>query len=270
MKFKLFGRCHYCCLLYSIVFASFNHIIAGVPPVWWSTGAPPVIDPHAPSNNYAPANIGQAKWMAKSALDALRAIWPSVADQIEVDLVGEGKPIATWAAPILQQQKDMQRAPLVIGQLKAISAPFYTHLNSAAPNWLAGERAAYFMPDTGTYFPWTATGDDDSNKSLALIGQLKAVYSLDFFADRETGSAADGLPDLWEYRRFGNLSYGALDDPDGNGLTNAQEYGWERYWYGHPNNSNNSGGSSNLGCVIFIPNEGHYIVDGVDKTLNQF
>lgn len=56
------------------------------PPLWWSTANPPVIDPAASVNNRGPANIGQAKHMAKSALDALRPILPDVADAIEVDL----------------------------------------------------------------------------------------------------------------------------------------------------------------------------------------
>jgi hypothetical protein len=34
----------------------------------------------------------------------------------------------------------------------------------------------------------------------------------------------DGLPDAWEMQFFGNLNYGANDDPDGDGVTNLQEY----------------------------------------------
>jgi hypothetical protein len=37
-------------------------------------------------------------------------------------------------------------------------------------------------------------------------------------------SDGDGLPDSWEMAYFGNLNYGANDDPDGDGLTNLQEY----------------------------------------------
>lgn len=39
-----------------------------------------------------------------------------------------------------------------------------------------------------------------------------------------TDTDGDGLPDLWELARFGTLSYGAGDDPDADGLTNAMEY----------------------------------------------
>jgi chitodextrinase len=37
-------------------------------------------------------------------------------------------------------------------------------------------------------------------------------------------SDGDGLPDAWEARFFGNLAQSATGDPDGDGLTNAQEF----------------------------------------------
>lgn len=175
---------------------------SAIPPGWWYDGDVPVIAPNDasdPENNHGVANIGQAKWVAKNALDALREVLPDMADQVEGDLVGAGKPITSWDPPVTQTEKDAQRAPLLIGQLKAISAPFYNRIHAVAPQWLASERAYYEMPDTGTFYPWTATTDDDSNKAPATIGQLKAVFSLDFGADRETGADADDLSDLWEW-----------------------------------------------------------------------
>jgi len=35
---------------------------------------------------------------------------------------------------------------------------------------------------------------------------------------------ADGLPDSWEIHYFGNLAESAAGDPDGDSLTNVQEY----------------------------------------------
>ena len=37
-------------------------------------------------------------------------------------------------------------------------------------------------------------------------------------------SDGDGLPDLWELEYFGDLSYGADDDPDLDDFTNLEEY----------------------------------------------
>lgn len=170
-------------------------------PNWWREGDPPVIPPNAPlaSDNRGVANIGQAKWMAKSALNALRAASPSIADQVEGDLVGSGKPIANWNAPATNSEREAQRAPLLLGQLKAIAAPYYVRLNAGSPAWLANERILNNMPDTSTFYPWTDIMGDDANLAPATIGQLKAVFSL----------------------RFETLA--ASIDSDGDGLSNSQE-----------------------------------------------
>ena len=49
-------------------------VAVAAPPAWWSEGDPPVIDVTAVENNKGVANIGQAKHMAKSALDVLYEI----------------------------------------------------------------------------------------------------------------------------------------------------------------------------------------------------
>ena len=43
------------------------------PPGWWSAGSPPVIN-SSPENNKGMANVGQAKWVAQSALEALEDV----------------------------------------------------------------------------------------------------------------------------------------------------------------------------------------------------
>ncbi|HEY9156260.1 MAG TPA: hypothetical protein VIM69_14100 [Opitutaceae bacterium] len=183
--------------------ASGSILLQAAPPAWWSNGNPPVINPQAEVNNHGAANIGQAKWMAKSALEALRAKRPDVATLVEADLIGAGKPIASWATPATAEQQEQQRRPLLLGQLKAIAAPFYDRLQAADPTWLAAQAAENAMPNTGSHYPWTATTSDDANKAMATIGQLKAVFSL----------------------RFENLAAGVdpNGDEDGDGLTNAQE-----------------------------------------------
>ena len=193
------------------------------PPLWWGTGDPPVIVPGVPQNNHGPANIGQAKHMAKSALDALRTVLPAVADQIEADLVGNGKPIPSWAPPANQAEKDKNHAPLLIGQLKAIADPFYTRLHAAAPAWLEGElneNQTKDACDPSNYFPWSTETTDDQNKAIANIGQLKAVFSLRF---EQLDTDHDGLADEWEILRFLNLRFDASADPDNDGLSNLQE-----------------------------------------------
>ena len=53
------------------------------PPAWWFEGDPPPITAAAAENNRGPANIGQAKWMARSALEALKLQAPQIAADVE-------------------------------------------------------------------------------------------------------------------------------------------------------------------------------------------
>ncbi len=210
--------------------AMVSSVLADPPadPSWWSTGTPPVKDPSAIPNNHGAANIGQAKFMAKRALDALRAQLPDVADQVQADLVGAGKPISTFVIPALPNAawQEQQRMPLLIGQLKAISAPFYDYLNATAPEWLLVERQKNGTALAGTYMPWTSTTTDDNNHGMATVGQLKAVFALRFenLTSFSIDSDGDGLLDGWEMYWFGNLTaQSGNGDADGDGILNRFE-----------------------------------------------
>ena len=88
--------------------------------------------------------------------------------------------LASWDPPTSPAEQEKQKAPLLLGQLKAIAHPFYNQLHAAAPTWLATERATNGTNHPGSIFPWTAEITDDQNKSIATIGQIKAVFSLRF------------------------------------------------------------------------------------------
>ena len=236
-------------LLLALVIAAF-----ATPPLWWSTGDPPVIAPGAPENNQGPANIGQAKHMAKSALDALEAALPGLASHIEADLVGNGKPIPSWDAPATQTERDKNHAPLLIGQLKAIADPFYNHFHAIVPNWLEAERTANGTNHPNSIFPWSAETTDDNNKGIANIGQLKAVFSLRFETIATFDYDGDGMPDLWESDQGldPNDPDDANADADGDGLTNAQELAAKR-----DPNSADVWGPVNTDFREFIENVAH-------------
>lgn len=208
---------------------------SAAPPQWWGAGNFPVVDPNAAVNNHGPVNIGQAKHMAKSALDALRTVYPTVADQIEADLT----PIVDFTIPDPKTPEwlEKQKAPLLIGQLKAIAAPFYTHLHEGVPLWLdresviqseKGQLQINGTKNSGSIFPWTAETADDENKAIANIGQLKAVFSLRFDSlppGDPYDADGDGLLDAWEIANFGvNYAYGATDDIEPDGATNLTEH----------------------------------------------
>ncbi len=194
-------------------------------PLWWSIGSPPPMNSNA-TQPLGVANIGQAKYMAKCALEALYKINPAVANLISADLVGVGKPIPSWTPPIANTpEAQAQYAPLRVGQLKAIADPFYTRLNAVAPSWLAAQRQNNGTQDiaaSGYIFPWTSATSDDSNKALASVGQVKAVFALRF----EKDSDGDLFPDLWAFDKDGLTpaqeavlgTSPLLDDTDGDGV----------------------------------------------------
>jgi N-acetylmuramoyl-L-alanine amidase len=197
-------------------------------PAWWTDEATRVIENGAEENNKGPANIGQAKHMAWSALQALRALGhDQLANDIEADLVGPQpeNPIKTWAAPANDTEREIQKAPLLIGQLKAIADPFYSGLHANAPAWLEAQRIINGTT-SGGIFPWTDDPFDDNNQGMATIGQLKAVFSLRFENMPETtvDTDADGLPDDWEISYFGDIGVVPGGDADNDGLTNLEEF----------------------------------------------
>jgi len=79
---------------------------------------------------------------------------------------------------------------------------------------------------------WEAQGNYAANPVYLNDNVTDANIAL---ADPDTDS--DGLPDWWEMKWFSSLNYGPGDDPDGDGLTNLQEY-----QYGtNPNNADTDG-----------------------------
>lgn len=175
-------------------------------PEWWTqplAGGPPVVDRTAEKDNLGAATVGQGKWMAVNAIAALEKELgpdsPTVRD-IKAELFKSTEndphgvffpdrpknPSAEWVA--------RQHAPLQIGGLKALSAPFYKHLAKLDPAWLqqqfkqngmATEGKDYFRTGQQTapiFFPWNPADDKNSEKNgaPAVIGQVKAMFSLRF------------------------------------------------------------------------------------------
>jgi hypothetical protein len=193
-------------------------------PAWWFTGIPPIVDLATPANNQGPANIGQAKFMAKRALEAIgvqdAALATSITQKLTIpqpNPAGGNLPAIpaildfSVPAPLPADWSQKQRAPLLVGQLKAIAAPFYFHLNAADPAWLISQRQLNGThQDPASIYPWTTAIHDDANKAVATLGQLKSVFSLRFDTATGLGVGTPPAPIL-------------NDDPDGDGLTTAYE-----------------------------------------------
>jgi len=190
-----------CPLLLLLVTGSLAQV---APPSWWSEGNPPTVNENE-LNNKGPVMIGQAKWMVSEALRSLEAVSPDIAAEVLQDL----QAIVDLSIPDPKTPEwiEQQKAVLLIGQLKALAAPFYTRLNAVDATWLAEQRVANGTQFTGSIFPWTATLSDDQNNAIANIGQLKAVFA---------------------------LSFTTLTDRDGDGILNADDQYPNDYYNRNP------------------------------------
>ncbi len=246
-------------------------------PHWWFDGNPPVIDPSAAdADPNAMANVGQAKWMA---LEALRAVGRTDA-AMEADIRERLIPtVFSDQPPATLEEELSQKAPLTLGQLKAIAKPFYDAFNGVDPAWVGEQLAPYevaLTKATGNelpawgyvldgYYPWDPANTTAAfHSSPATIGQVKAVFAFDPNADGD----GDQLADLWELKfgfdtgnpdQDGNSIIDAEDDFDDDGLSNRLEcrIGTD------PTNEDTDGDSMRDGY------EYHYGFDPTDGTPND-
>jgi hypothetical protein len=229
--------------------------VSAAPPAWWSqpdmTGHAVLDTAVADPNPMGPANIGQAKFMAKRALDALNTCDPALAVEIHEKLtVPQPKPSDPSALtpalldfgvpgePLPDDWHERQHAPLLVGQLKAIATPFYDKLHAVAPTWLDHEspdpaaqgqlqlNATKDQADPSNFYPWSSNTGDDQNQAVATIGQLKAVFSLRFEslgATLDSDYDDDGLTNTEE---ASHQTDPRNPDTDSDGMNDAWEVQW--------------------------------------------
>lgn len=211
--------------IFTVFVMSSAMLATATPPSWWSNGNPPVIDLGASPDNHGMANIGQAKWMVSEALRALDATAPQIAASIRSDLNGTSPSnrIVDLAVPDPKAPEwlEKQKSPLLVGQLKALAAPFYDRLNITSHDWLdhessepseKGQLQLNGTKDHGpggvtNIHPWTSITADDVNQSPATIGQLKAVFSLRYESLPPAARDADndGMADSLEKSMAGEI-----------------------------------------------------------------
>lgn len=202
----------------------FSSVVSGADPAWWSARG---VKNSSTSSNLSPATIGQAKHMVAMAMAELQLhLAPPVFAALQADVAS----IVNLAAPITSDDYENQRSVLLVGQLKALSAPFYRKFNYSYRIWLNAQlttNQTKDFTDTSNFYPWTSNVSDDSNKAIATVGQLKAVFALRFedFPPVPHYEDNDEMDDAWE------LDHGfdptnpddASGDADGDGISNLDE-----------------------------------------------
>ena len=196
-------------------------------PAWWAARG--VITSN-PQSNLSPATIGQAKNMVAMALAELQP--PRLDAPVTQSLQRDIAALVDLAAPTSPAAIEMQRAVLLVGQLKAIAGPFYLRLHNSYRPWLETQLTVNLTKDpndASNYYPWSSVTTDDSNRAIATIGQLKTAFALRFdtLPSQITYEDTDGMDDNWELANGLDPAdpYDANRDPDHDGLTNLAEYG---------------------------------------------
>ncbi len=177
-------------------------------PAWWTNRAVLLTGPGVVTNDFAPINQGQLKWLATQAKAEFDEKW-----QV---LGGAGSNITALVAGF---STNNNYRPVNLGQLKNTVAPFYERLQAL-------DLASGYPAGAGSPYPWSNSTNPPRDFALANIGQAKYVFSFDLAGvniTTNTDTDADGLPDWWEMLAVGNRTGTApQDDPMGIGLPNSE------------------------------------------------
>jgi hypothetical protein len=185
--------------------------LTAAPPAWWAAyGAVS----QSPADDLAAANQGQAKHVAWCAYLYLE---DALAD------VGGAGPEVTALVQGFTGTHNL--APLRIGQLKWIAAPFYQRLQQFG--YLSGHLAP------GQPYPWGAVFGEPDDTALANLGQLKYAFQFDLDGWESYVDPWLLVPHAWKQQIVDFDPNDAIvtiddvlpdDDFDGDGLSNWQEY----------------------------------------------
>lgn len=168
-------------------------------PCWWVERG--VLDPQVESADYAPVNQGQLKQIAYQAYL-----------ELEGTLFGAGDSVAQRVSSFSNTNNHVA---VNLGQLKYLAAAFYDHLLAI------GLTNAWPQGMSSGPYPWSGAPHSAQDYAMANIGQAKHLFSFDIQVDTD----GDGIPDWWEIFYFGGPTNAvASADPDGDGLTNLEEY----------------------------------------------
>lgn len=207
-------------------------------PSWWSDGAiagTSITTPamtHDAADNYKVVNLGQLKHVAtraKAYLDAkLAAVGGSQIDLTKFfPAMPPGPGVAGYNAATYDAAVAANYRPANVGQLKAITKLFYVRLNAVGYDTNAYLKTRGYPATWASRLPWNTAYAAGDNYASANLGQLKLAFGFNlagFTPANQVDTDGDGIPDSWQTAKALPIAAGAPTDPDGDGLTNLDEY----------------------------------------------
>jgi Ricin-type beta-trefoil lectin domain-like/Bacterial TSP3 repeat len=112
---------------------------------------------------------------------------------------------------------------LGVGQYSTWISGGWTGAKANARIKLYDGQNGYIGSDSMHFWPYGLNQDSEDGPA-ARERHVKMVSALRYDMGIVVDSDNDGLPDDWEMFNFGNLNQTGTGDPDGDGITNADEY----------------------------------------------
>ncbi|CAN5592016.1 hypothetical protein BH09VER1_BH09VER1_41130 [soil metagenome] len=167
-------------------------------PGWWVSGSTQFIERNGTPDNYAPANLGQLKNVAKQARAHLNYNLPEGAGDAIDALIASFEPRRgqKYSREQLARLMEDNYAPVNLGQLKAVAKPFYDRLLANHYDSRANLIDHGYPRDWAFDYPWNPKTPRADNYVPVNLGQLKMVFSFDVTS---FDGDCNGIPDAWEY-----------------------------------------------------------------------
>lgn len=250
-----------CGLIASSIFAT---ALYATSPAWWKERGVMPSDYDEKSEiaieeNYEAAKIGQLMNIATEAAKELNA---KLKD-------GAGNDINTLISSFKEfdaNDPDKNYQALAISELKYVATLFYKRLSELPETYVSMPEGPAFAIEQSDSAK-VATASEISTKTLSLpaitstdkntneeetianVGQLKNAFAWSLTSVANDDSDADGLPDSWEMKYFGNLTTAnGTSCYNGDGVSDLQKYQRSKDPTLPPENSN-------LYLVVYTPLE---------------
>lgn len=232
-------------------------------PAWWKERGVMPSDYDEKSltaieENYEAAKVGQLMNMATKAAEELNSVLKYGAGYEINNLVSSFKEFDA-------ENPDKNYKALTASELKYVASLFYKRLSELPETYVSmPEEPAFSLEESNSdkvtnnseisqstlSLPArTSTNKSTTEETIANVGQLKNSFAWSLTSVANDDNDADGLPDSWEMKYFGNLTTAnGTSCYNGDGVSDLQKYQQGKDPTLPPENSN-------LYLVVYTPLE---------------